>query len=265
MGPYLAIGTKEHLDRFPTLPEFLSIDREIGKPYMEQPLLYNSQAWSRRLELPWAAQRILTSGAHSVLDVGSGDSALPIFLQRSGMQVVSVDPVIPDHLRRAVGVARAGLPYLPFRDASFDAVCCISVLEHLPFGLEASFGELCRVARQSVVLTLDVAMGPLARYGISPVELNLLARNLRTKIDWPYDPLTPAGPEARSVGSQTRVCLAFVDRPQERLPLLRLGKWQRTLVRIHRVFQEAVWFQWRLRKRLKSRERDHNSDVLEGR
>src|SRR5207247_4617471 len=88
----IEIATLSALTRTPGVHELLTIDRMIGKPYLEVPRIYNSQAWSRRLELPWAIARLEPVSGSSILDVGSGDSALPIYLARRGAQVTSVDP-----------------------------------------------------------------------------------------------------------------------------------------------------------------------------
>lgn len=70
------------------------------------------------------------------------------------------------------------LERLPFDDRSFDAVVCSEVLEHLD-NLHAMFGELVRVSRRNVLISLPnawtAARGPIGKgrgsighYGLPP-------------------------------------------------------------------------------------------------
>src|SRR5437867_3453788 len=107
------------LARLKPIPDLLRIDREIGVPYLALPRLLNSQAWSRRVELPWTLTEIGPTSAVTILDVGSGVSSLPVFLARNGARVISVDPKpanLPNEER--ITRIRAALPNLPFRDHS---------------------------------------------------------------------------------------------------------------------------------------------------
>jgi predicted SAM-dependent methyltransferase len=49
---------------------------------------------------------------------------------------------------------------LPFADRAYDLVCAFQMLEHLPYGQSlAAFGEMARVARRHVVISLPDARG----------------------------------------------------------------------------------------------------------
>jgi hypothetical protein len=48
----LVVGSASQLASFESIPELLSIGKEIGRHVMSNLLLWNSLAWSRRLELP---------------------------------------------------------------------------------------------------------------------------------------------------------------------------------------------------------------------
>jgi SAM-dependent methyltransferase len=246
------IGTRSSLRTIGAVPELLAIDEEIGHPYMTNPIRYNSQAWSRRLELPWVIEQASISSGQTVLDVGSGDSALPIFFSRHGARVVTVDPDVPEHLPRFVATVRAALPQLPFQDSSFDVVCCVSVLEHLKSSFSENLTELFRVARHRIILTFDVALGPHALYGLSRAEVIALARALGKQLSWPPDPLIPSGDEARSAGPQVGVCLVQADRSELGWPDVRLSRTQMLRAALHRLVQRGLWYQLRVRRKLRS-------------
>jgi SAM-dependent methyltransferase len=104
--------------------------------------------WSRRWEYPFAWDRIASDAAargpdrpYRLLDAGSGVTFFPSFLTTEipGAEVTCCD-YDPDYdaiyarldqaCPRPVRYSRADLRELPFPDASFEAIYCISVLEH---------------------------------------------------------------------------------------------------------------------------------------
>lgn len=86
----------------------------------------------------------------TVLLIGVGDRLVVQALKEYGSAVTTLD--IEESLKPdAVG----SVEVLPFPDASFDAVVCAEVLEHLPFDrFEIALGELARVSKGRVVLSL---------------------------------------------------------------------------------------------------------------
>lgn len=88
-----------------------------------------------------------------VLEVGPGAGVFKAVAKTMGLAVETLDPdpdLQPDHVGRADA--------LPFADASFDVCCAFQVLEHLPYPLALqAFGELARVARTHVVISLPDA------------------------------------------------------------------------------------------------------------
>jgi ubiquinone/menaquinone biosynthesis C-methylase UbiE len=94
----------------------------------------------------------------SILDVGGGHAQIAPQLIDAGYEVTVVgsDPTCAARLKpwTASGRCRfevADLRALPYSDRSFDAVVCFRLLPH-SVSWKALIGELCRVARGSVVL-----------------------------------------------------------------------------------------------------------------
>jgi ubiquinone/menaquinone biosynthesis C-methylase UbiE len=101
--------------------------------------------------------RDLPVGA-SILDVGGGHAQIAPPLVEAGYEVTVVgsDPVCAARLEDLTSKGRcrfevANLLALPFPDRSFDAVVCFRLLPH-SVSWDGLIGELCRVARRSVIL-----------------------------------------------------------------------------------------------------------------
>jgi SAM-dependent methyltransferase len=134
--------------------------------------------WSRRWEYPFVAQRLIdfaasqnTDGPFRVLDAGSGVTYFPYFLrsQLPRAEITCFDSNGTYHPMFAavnetmdenkVAFEEGWLQKLPFPDDAFDAVCCISVLEHT-----SNYGEIldefARVLRPGglLVLTFDLSL-----------------------------------------------------------------------------------------------------------
>lgn len=101
--------------------------------------------------------RFLPAGA-SVLDVGGGHAQITPHLAEAGYEVsvAGSDPICAARLAPWIDQGKCrfqtvDLQALPFPDQSFDAVLCFRLLPHSVWwpGL---IGELCRVARRSVIL-----------------------------------------------------------------------------------------------------------------
>jgi SAM-dependent methyltransferase len=115
-----------------------------------------------------------------VLDLGCGTGHLSLLLERRNT-VVSYDPALEGvrttraRRRRPGGFVVGGGEHLPFRDASFDAVLLIDVLEHIPDHrqvarevrrvLRADGRVLCMVPEnQRLYSAIDAANGHVRRY-----------------------------------------------------------------------------------------------------
>jgi SAM-dependent methyltransferase len=101
--------------------------------------------------------RPLSPGA-SVLDVGGGHAQIAPALIKAGynVTVVGSDPVCGARLAQWTASGRcrfevADLRSLPYLGGTFDAVVCLRLLPH-SVSWKHLIGELCRVARRSVLL-----------------------------------------------------------------------------------------------------------------
>ena len=134
--------------------------------------------WSRRWEYPFVTQRVIrfaqeqsTDSTLRLLDAGSGVTFFPYYIRREIRQseVTCFDSNSSYHPMFAAVNATMGetnvkfveglLQKLPFPDDSFDAVCCISVLEHTANYSEI-LDEFARVLRPGglLVLTFDLSL-----------------------------------------------------------------------------------------------------------
>jgi ubiquinone/menaquinone biosynthesis C-methylase UbiE len=93
-----------------------------------------------------------TSGFGRILEVGTGEGQVArAIVAENGAKVVGVDPTvnqIAEAARRGAGptYVRSGAESLPFPDASFDAVVCCLVFEHID-DVDGALFEVSRVLR----------------------------------------------------------------------------------------------------------------------
>jgi SAM-dependent methyltransferase len=128
-------------------------------------------AWSRRVEYPFVMAAL--PGGGKVLDAGSGVTFLPLAMSefaKCEVECLDTDPGFGTRYARIAAALNAPAPRfhvgnlcesLPFDDASFDAVLCVSVLEHLPPERRlGAWRELWRLVRPGgrLIVTLDVAL-----------------------------------------------------------------------------------------------------------
>ncbi len=90
---------------------------------------------SKRWEYPWALDRAALAPSSTVLDAGCGASVFPWYLARHGYRVTACDTKLQSHEiagARKPARIRADITDLPAASQTYDAVFCISVIEHLP-------------------------------------------------------------------------------------------------------------------------------------
>lgn len=89
----------------------------------------------------------------NVLEIGLGNSFVTRYLQAKGTNVTTLD--IAYDLQPDVS---GSVLTIPFINASFDAVTCYQVLEHLPYeNFPESLQELARVSQSHVIISLPDA------------------------------------------------------------------------------------------------------------
>jgi SAM-dependent methyltransferase len=152
----------------------------------------------RRLEYAFALEALIAHlrPGDRYLDTGCGVTPLAQVMAGRGVQVAACDSdqhvidglgcLLPETIYGVeVDYATQDLTALDYPDAAFDAVSCISVLEHIPAPLDQqALSELLRVLKPGglLVLTVDFApsaVGPaiLARTGYMIDRVVKLARN----------------------------------------------------------------------------------------
>ena len=116
-------------------------------------------------------ERILASQVRGqCLEVGCGDGNWTAFLAEYSRQLVSLDLSL-----RRIGLAKKNSPgvtfvlsdarYLPFKDKSFDTICALEVIEHLPKASDQDrfLQELRRVLKDQGQLLISTPNKPLFR------------------------------------------------------------------------------------------------------
>ncbi|MDA8165330.1 MAG: class I SAM-dependent methyltransferase [Desulfobacteraceae bacterium] len=139
---------------------------------------------SKRWEYPWALELAGLSPGSRVLDAGCGASIFPVFLAASGMTTIASDVQLPPRLDRQhhvfVEYIRGDLGALPLADSVFDAVFCISVIEHLEEnGALMALQEVRRVLRPGGRLLLTTDYGEDAA-----AEIWYEGPGQRFRVDW---------------------------------------------------------------------------------
>jgi SAM-dependent methyltransferase len=200
---------------------FLAVTRSIWQasfPIPPDALGHFGRQW----EYPYAWTNLCATRGR-LLDAGSGLTFLPFVFAAAGRDVVCCDADADglgyaarvDEAARLTGLpvryARCMLEDLPFPDASFDAVTCISVLEHVRPPRDAVLASLARVTAPGgrAVITLDV---DLRAPGELPLEdLGALLEVFERDFEPAY-PLDLRRPPALLTSER------FVDGQQWRLP-----------------------------------------------
>lgn len=140
------------------------------------PFAFHPYSDTRALEYPWAFEALQITPGLRVLDIGGSLGGFQFVLDRSGCQVVNVDPgeesrgrgwLLPEdafaRLNHAFGtnvtLKKCFLHEASLADASFDRIVSISVLEHVPEAdILTILAEVRRLLKPQglFVLTLDL-------------------------------------------------------------------------------------------------------------
>lgn len=180
----------------PRAPNRLLDLRELEEPFFQRTLQRLDELTgresisylhpSKRWEYPWALERARLAPDSRVLDAGCGASIFPVYLSELGHQVTAVDRQPPNGLAASHGVAIdyvcSDLTELPFAERSFDAVFCISVIEHLGHaGVTTALQELRRVVKPGgrLLITTDY-------YEDANAEIWFEGDHRRFRVDWAF-------------------------------------------------------------------------------
>ena len=138
----------------------------------------------KRWEYPWALERAQLRPGERVLDAGCGRSVFPLYLADAGLRTTALDleldPALAAPLRLELDWRTGDLTALPLPDRAFDAVFCISVIEHLPEArIPGALAELRRVLRPGgrLLLTTDF-------YDDAAAPIWYEGADRRFRVDW---------------------------------------------------------------------------------
>ena len=129
----------------------------------------SSFEWSRQWEYPYVLANLPAEGAgRRILDAGSGYRFFAPMLARRGFEVdacdldASIGPKYDEIAAQhdlAIEFTQQELSKMTYPDASFDYICCISVLEHARDRAEiVREFRRCLKAGGSLLLTFDVSV-----------------------------------------------------------------------------------------------------------
>lgn len=185
-----------------------------------------------------------------VLNAGCGAGSMTLKLARQGLRTTSVDDshALVEHLEQALAeeaipgrhiVRHGDVARLGLSDASFDAVVCGEVLEHVDDDA-AALAEIARVLRPSGALVVSVPQDPF-RYDWTDLWAG---HRRRYTADGLAQRLTDAGFEITEIRSWgfplSRIYHAFVFRPGLRRRLMQGGAEEGLLTTPPRRLSSAV-------------------------
>lgn len=161
--------------------------------------------WSRRWEYPFCVERLeerfsssAPNGSPRILDAGSGITFFPYFLASKGYRVscCDIDGSLARLFTRVNGEMGVEVPFtacsltsLAFDSGAFDAVSCLSVLEHCD-DRERILGEIARVLRPGGLLVLSFDISLDGRWEIPVPEARALLHAIgeRFSVDGAAEP-----------------------------------------------------------------------------
>lgn len=181
MKSFSEIMTTAPDECLPELRELLSYHMlcEAGCPLVRQPdsglfileRFPEPLHWSRQAEFPWVLKNAEIESHHRVLEIGPSWTSLQYAMAKRCGQLHTIE-LEADKMKEAAKVfAKLGLLdkvvqqqgnalNLPFADATFDRVVCVSVLEHIDGDRMKCLEEAARVVKPGgrLLLTLDVVV-----------------------------------------------------------------------------------------------------------
>jgi SAM-dependent methyltransferase len=227
---------------------FLEENSKILAPYQRRWVSDPLHQWSRQWEYPYALaqleKRIASAQTTRILDAGSGVTFFPYFLagrnERIEIACADADPTlaqihtaIRNDARDRVHFDEADLRALPHPDRSFDAVYCLSVLEHTR-QYDYVVEEFHRVLRPggTLIVTFDISIDGEADIPLQGAKalIDLLERRFPTTQDLPPSRELPT---AVPVDALTTTALAQRDHT--------LMPWPHPLICLLKTIRRGRW------------------------
>ncbi|MFZ5561603.1 MAG: class I SAM-dependent methyltransferase [Pseudomonadota bacterium] len=177
---------------------YQSVHADLLRPYARKWVIDPLHQWSRQWEYPFMAEAIAqlqeeTDRPLSILDAGAGMTFFPHYLLEQypdlQLECCDIDASLENlYARVAARHPRhphfqvADLTQLPYAENTFDAVYCVSVLEHIP-GREKVMGEFFRVLKPGGKLILSFDLSLDGSRDISLPEARLMLAELDKYFD----------------------------------------------------------------------------------
>ncbi len=153
-------------------PVFLKYKSRFSFPSFRKTTYLKSLFINERIaETPFALRALCPLPAGSrVLDLGCMESLLPLYLATAGFRVTGFDYRHYPYAHPNLTFVQGDITKLPFEAKSFDAVTCVSTIEHIGIGFyndprngrqpdTAAMAEVKRVLADGGLLVLTVPFG----------------------------------------------------------------------------------------------------------
>ncbi len=227
---------------------FLEENAEILAPYQRRWVSDPLHQWSRQWEYPYAwaqlEKRIASVRTTQILDAGAGVTFFPYFLADRHEQIeitcadadrtlAQIHAAIRNVSRGRVHFGEADLRALPYSDRSFDAIYCLSVLEHTR-RYDHVVEELHRVLRPggTLIVSFDISVDGEADIPLkqAKVLIDLLERRFPATQDLP-----PSRELPTTVGANNLTTAALAQRDHTLMP------WPHPLVCVLKTLRRGRW------------------------
>lgn len=146
---------------------------DFEKQYYEDPSFWEGEMLTddaNMMRMKVTADMI-PSEVRSVADIGCGNGVFVNFLKeyRPGLSIMAADRSHTALQFVKTDKTEADISALPFADDSFDCVCCLEVIEHLPVPVyERSLRELARISKKHIIISVPYAENLEENYNRCP-------------------------------------------------------------------------------------------------
>ena len=227
---------------------FLEENAEILAPYRQRWVSDPLHQWSRQWEYPYALarleKRIASVRTTQILDAGAGVTFFTYFLADRHEQIeitcadadqtlAQIHAAIRSASRDRIHFGEADLRALPYSDRSFDAVYCLSVLEHT-HRYDQVVEELHRVLRPggTLIVSFDISVDGEADIPLeqAKVLIDLLERRFPATQDLP-----PSRELLTAAAADSLTTAALAPRDHTLMP------WPHPLVCVLKTLRRGRW------------------------